>query len=188
MVTSVYDAGDLHSWNSGARLEGPLEMTTVSREVPRYRVHSACFTATAQQLRDSRGVGWQKPTANPQLCGNDTVPSRHARGHWLEKKKAAERNTDNSYPWTNPQDLKTRPWLMPPNLLHTPARSRKGEFDSSRAGSLCAPWCGRRSENSSVDVFLAASRKRESCARGREGGREGKHGREGQHSVLQQKT
>jgi len=134
-------------------------------------------------------VGWagKNPTANPQLCGNDTVPSRHARGHWLEKeeeKKAAERNTDNSYPWTNPLDLKTRPWLMPPNLQHTASRRRKGEFVFSRAGSFSAPCCGRRSENSSVDVFLAASRKRESCLRGREG----KNEREGQISVLLQKT
>lgn len=123
----------------------------------------------------AQGFTWgglaKKPTANPQLCGNDTVQSRHARGHWLEKekKKAAERNTDNSYPWTNPLDFKTRPWLMPPNPLLTAARRRKGEFDFRRAGSLSAPCCGRRSENSSVDVFLAASRRRESCARGGRG-------------------
>lgn len=172
-----------------ARLVGPTEMIE-SREVPRHSAHFARFMATAPQLKDSRGVGWQKthsePTAVRKWHSTVTSRERALTRERRRKKKEAERNTDNSYPWTNPLDLKTRPWLMPPNPQLTAARRRKGEFDFSRAGSLSAPCCGRRSENSSVDVFLAASRKRESCARG--GGREGKHEREGQVSVLLQKT
>lgn len=91
-----------------------------------------------------------KPTAVRKW--HSTVTSREralTRG-----KKAAEINTDNSYPWTNPLDLKTRAWLMPPNLLLTAARRRKGEFIFSRAGSLCAPCCGRRSETHRWMFFL----------------------------------
>lgn len=86
---------------------------------------------------EAQGFAWgglakthSKPTAVRKW--HTTVTSRERA--LTREKNPAERNTDNSYPWTNPQDLKTRPWLMPPKVLHTAARSRTGEFDFSRAG------------------------------------------------------